>query len=174
MNTQNNWVSLTDEEYSQLHDGLYQDGKSLGWVVDQVEAKLREKNAVHEEPVAAQCKFDGETLWAGCSIEHYNLVKSEPHKWPQYQVRLLYTTPQPAVQGEPHGWYMYIDGYGAVFGSSEPKSVKPGEWFPFYTTPQPAVPERKPLTNEEIEDIWNRYCDEIARAIEAAVWEKQK
>ena len=39
------WVGLTDEEYSQLHDGLYQQGKSLGWIVDQVEIKLREKNA---------------------------------------------------------------------------------------------------------------------------------
>lgn len=38
------WVGLTDEEYSQLHDGLYQQGKSLGWIVDQVEIKLREKN----------------------------------------------------------------------------------------------------------------------------------
>ena len=39
------WVGLTDEEYSQLHDGFHQQGKLLGWVVDQVEAKLREKNA---------------------------------------------------------------------------------------------------------------------------------
>ncbi len=46
---------------------------------------------------------------------------------------------------------------------------------PLYTEPQ----QRKPLTDEEIDDIWNRYCDEmgeasindaydIARAIEAA------
>ncbi len=44
-----------------------------------------------------------------------------------------------------------------------------------YTYP----PQRKPLTDEEIDDIWNRYCDEmgeasindaydIARAIERA------
>ena len=44
---------------------------------------------------------------------------------------------------------------------------------------QPAQQERKPLTDEQIDDIWNRYCDEmgeasindaydIARAIEAA------
>ena len=38
------WVGLTDEEYSQLHDGLYQQGKSLGWAVDEIEAKLKEKN----------------------------------------------------------------------------------------------------------------------------------
>lgn len=39
------WRGLTDEEYSQLHDGFHQQGKLLGWVVDQVEVKLREKNA---------------------------------------------------------------------------------------------------------------------------------
>jgi hypothetical protein len=47
----------------------------------------------------------------------------------------------------------------------------------FYTTPPAA--QRQPLTDEEIDDIWNRYCDEmgeasindaydIARAIEAS------
>ena len=55
--------------------------------------ELAALKAQQQEPVAAQCKFDGETLWAGCSIEHYNLVKSEPEKWPQYQARLLYTSP---------------------------------------------------------------------------------
>jgi hypothetical protein len=38
------WQGLTDDEYSQLHDGLYQQGKSLGWVVDQIEEKLKERN----------------------------------------------------------------------------------------------------------------------------------
>ena len=52
---------------------------------------------------------------------------------------------EPAQQQEPHGWY--IDGYGAVLGASEPKSVRPGEWLPFYTSPQPAQPS-KPLTDE--------------------------
>ena len=48
-------------------------------------------------------------------------------------------------------------------------------WTPLYTHPQP----KQPLTDEQIDDIWNRYCDEmgeasindahdIARAIEAA------
>jgi hypothetical protein len=48
---------------------------------------------------------------------------------------------------------------------------------PLYTTPPAA--QRQPLTEEQIDDIWNRYCDEmgeasindaydIARAIEAA------
>ena len=46
------------------------------------------------------------------------------------------------AQQEPHGWY--IDGYGAVLGASEPKSVRPGEWLPLYTSP----PTSKPLTDE--------------------------
>jgi hypothetical protein len=51
-------------------------------------------------------------------------------------------------------------------------------------TTQPAA-QRQPLTDEEIDDIWNRYCDEmgeasindaydIARAIEAAHGIKEK
>jgi hypothetical protein len=51
------------------------------------------------------------------------------------------------------------------------------EQHAIYTTPPAA--QRQPLTEEQIDDIWNRYCDEmgeasindaydIARAIEAA------
>ena len=49
---------------------------------------------------------------------------------------------------EPHGWY--IDGYGAVIGTAEPKSVRVGEWLPWYTTP----PQRTwvGLTDKD----WNR------------------
>jgi len=50
-----------------------------------------------QEPVSAECKFEREKEWGRCSIEHHNLVQSEPHKWPDYQTRLLYTTP-PATQ----------------------------------------------------------------------------
>jgi hypothetical protein len=50
-----------------------------------------------QEPVAAECKFDREQEWLHCEIAHHNLVQSEPHKWPGYQTRLLYTTP-PAAQ----------------------------------------------------------------------------
>lgn len=38
------WQGLTDDEYSRLHDGLYKQGRLFGWVVDQIEAKLKEKN----------------------------------------------------------------------------------------------------------------------------------
>ena len=94
-----------------------------------------------QEPVAAECKFDTETSWGRCSIEHHNWVQSEPEKWPKYQTRLLYTIP----------------------------------------------PQRKPLTDEEIKAMYiekNWYemahaftwgaAEVVARAIEAAVWEKQK
>ena len=37
------------------------------------------------------------------------------------------------IEQEPHGWY--IDGYGAVIGTAEPKSVRVGEWLPWYTRP---------------------------------------
>ena len=53
-----------------------------------------------QEPVAAECNFVGTKEWGRCSIEHHNLVQSEPHKWPGYQTRLLYTSPQPAQQQE--------------------------------------------------------------------------
>ena len=49
-----------------------------------------------QEPVAAECKFDREEKWVRCEIAHHNLVQSEPEKWPGYQTRLLYTSPQPA------------------------------------------------------------------------------
>lgn len=43
------------------------------------------------KPVAAQCKFDTESEWGHCSVEHHNLVQSQPENWPQYNTRLLYT-----------------------------------------------------------------------------------
>jgi hypothetical protein len=71
---------------------------------------------------------------------------------------------------EPHGWY--IDGYGAVIGTAEPKSVRVGEWLPWYTVP----PQRKPLTDEEIYDMYNEPRSDaemiaFARAIEAKIKE---
>jgi hypothetical protein len=66
------------------------------------------------KPVAAQCKFDTETTWGWCSVEHHNLVQSEPDKWPQYQTRLLYT--QEAIneayrKGNDDGWTDANKGY---------------------------------------------------------------
>lgn len=53
------------------------------------------------EPVAAESRFDSEKTWGRCTIEHHYLVQSEPHKWPGYQTRLLYTHPVPAVAHPP-------------------------------------------------------------------------
>lgn len=61
-----------------------------------------------QEPVAAECNFVGTKEWGRCSIEHHNLVQSEPHKWPGYQTRLLYTSHQPARQQEPVRIYDYV------------------------------------------------------------------
>ena len=59
---------------------------------------------------------------------------------------------------------------------------KPADQSMLYTRPQPAA-QWVGLTDEEVDDIWNRYCDEmgeasindaedIARAIEKALKEK--
>ena len=53
------------------------------------------------------------------------------------------------------------------------------EWDKAMFEYKPKVTQRQPLTEDQIDDIWNRYCDEmgeasindaydIARAIEAA------
>jgi len=76
---------------------------------------------------------------------------------------------------EPHGWY--IDGYGAVIGTAEPKSVRVGEWLPWYTSP----PQRTwvGLTDEDIGDAYVAWDDtngasfaDFARAIEAKLKQK--
>jgi len=95
------------------------------------------------EPVAAECKFDQEKEWGRCSVEHHNLVQSEPHKWPGYQTRLLYTTqPQQEKKDEPVAW-MYPDDLKrfetsetfAQAYSIEVVSPTHGETVPLYTTP---------------------------------------
>ncbi|CAB4160917.1 hypothetical protein UFOVP728_19 [uncultured Caudovirales phage] len=58
--------------------------------------------------------------------------------------------------GTEHGPHLvwkpeYMDAMSASKGSQA---------TPLYTAP----PQRKPLTDEEIEDIWNRYCDELGEA----------
>ena len=67
--------------------------------------------APEQEPVGAECKFEGLGTWGRCSVEHHNLVQSEPHKWPDYQTRLLYTSPQPAQQEPVCGWQREDDDY---------------------------------------------------------------
>ena len=77
--------------------------------LDEAITALREALAeqpAQQEPVAAECNFVGTKEWGRCSIEHHNLVQSEPHNWPGYQTRLLYTSHHPAQQQEPafHGF----------------------------------------------------------------------
>ena len=79
---------------------------------------------------------------------------------------------------EPVAW---MDEFGNVFplGAQRGPKYLNESMKPLYTTPPPPAAQRQPLTDEEIDDIWNRYCDEmgdasindaydIARAIEAA------
>jgi hypothetical protein len=71
-----------------------------GWMGEAYEERLEafakliiEHEASKQEPVAAQCKFDREVKWGWCEIAHHNLVQAEPQNWPDYQTRLLYTSP---------------------------------------------------------------------------------
>jgi hypothetical protein len=85
-----------------------------------------------------------------------------------YHTMPLYTTP-PAAQQEPDYWL----GYGLQAHTEKPFEGATPVWT------SPSAAQRQPLTDEKIDDIWNRYCDEmgeasindaydIARAIEAA------
>ena len=48
-----------------------------------------------DEPVGGQCRFTAQP-WAYCSVEHAEMVMENPHEWEGYEVRFLYTRPQPA------------------------------------------------------------------------------
>ncbi len=81
---------------------------------------------------------------------------------------------RPAVQGEPVA-YMNPEDLEKMkrFGRGSIAWATPTDFCtqPVYTTPQPAVPECKPLTDEEIWYLWERCSGttfEIARAVEAA------
>ena len=125
-----------------------------------------------QEPVAAECKFDREKEWVRCSVEHHNLVQSEPHKWPDYQTRLLYTSPparqEPAFHGFMDEERCCVNICYTPWAPGGPNNELPTA---YYTSP-PA--QRKPLTDEEIESINVRLAGKrdlsrlFARAIEAA------
>jgi len=38
------WVGLTDEDYKVLREGVVKQGKPIAWMIEQIEAKLKEKN----------------------------------------------------------------------------------------------------------------------------------
>jgi hypothetical protein len=41
---QRTWVGLTDEDYKVLREGVVKQGKPIAWMIEQIEAKLKEKN----------------------------------------------------------------------------------------------------------------------------------
>jgi hypothetical protein len=38
------WVGLTDEDYKVLREGVVKQGKPIAWMIEQIEAKLKERN----------------------------------------------------------------------------------------------------------------------------------
>lgn len=48
---------------------------------------------IGQVPVAAQCRFVGDSVWSSCSIEHHQLVQDHPQEWLGYETRLLYDAP---------------------------------------------------------------------------------
>jgi hypothetical protein len=40
------WRGLTDEDYQILREGVVKQGKPLHWMIEHIEAKLREKNSL--------------------------------------------------------------------------------------------------------------------------------
>jgi hypothetical protein len=41
---QRTWVGLTEEDYQVLREGVVKQGKPIVWMIEQIEAKLKEKN----------------------------------------------------------------------------------------------------------------------------------
>ena len=118
------------------------------------------------KPVAMRYDFDGygyKYIDAGSGSDWQTRIKdAEP----------VYASPQPAQQQEPVAWYD-----PEVMNEDRGISWTPGQFHtaPLYTSPQ----QRKPLTDEEIETIWQNtspYYDhqDFARDIEAAHGIKEK
>jgi hypothetical protein len=41
---QRTWVGLNDDDYKVLREGVVKQGKPIAWMIEQIEAKLKEKN----------------------------------------------------------------------------------------------------------------------------------
>jgi hypothetical protein len=39
------WVGLNDDDYKVLREGVVKQGKPIAWMIEQIEAKLKEKNS---------------------------------------------------------------------------------------------------------------------------------
>lgn len=74
------------EQAQQAESDLLRNARQL---VKDIEAK-------QAEPVAAQCRFEGEEEWSPCTLAHHLLVQAHPKEWPHYETRALYAQP-PAV-----------------------------------------------------------------------------
>ena len=42
---QRTWVGLDDDDYKVLREGVVKQGKPIAWMIEQIEAKLKEKNS---------------------------------------------------------------------------------------------------------------------------------
>jgi hypothetical protein len=67
------------------------------WLEANREELIAELKALREqEPVAGQCRFDGESEWKSCTVVHHLHVHVNPKEWPHYETRALYARPVPA------------------------------------------------------------------------------
>lgn len=65
--------------------------------IEEKRALAAELKALREqEPVAGQCRFDGESEWKSCTVVHHLHVHANPKEWPHYETRALYALPVPA------------------------------------------------------------------------------
>lgn len=63
----------------------------------QLQADIAAAEAQQAEPVAAQCRFEGEEDWKPCTVAHHLLVQAHPKEWPHYETRALYDQPPAAL-----------------------------------------------------------------------------
>ena len=92
-----------------------------------------------------------------------------PNAWQKKEDAITAIKAALEAKDEPVAWYDSVSGwidYHSFKPTRKPSSPS-ADWLPLYATP----PQRKPLTDEEIERIYNRYGGEMincAKAIERA------
>lgn len=90
-------VLAAQHHYSPTGEPLRSIVVSPEWLEDMADAaNALDSNPVSQgEPAAAESRFSG-CGWAKCDVAHALMVLASPDEWPGYEVRMLYTTPQPA------------------------------------------------------------------------------
>ncbi len=149
------WKAVSVVGFDELMEALERADRK-GYMPDAVKEAWEGFNwkPAQQEPVAAECKFDREQKWVRCEIAHHNLVQSEPHKWPEYQTRLLYTSSQAQRQARSADtWVGLTD-----------EDIKEAEWL------LSAIKEHEAYTLQE--QLLVEGVDVFARAIEAKLKEK--